>query len=236
VVNVTAVAAGSVAGLLIGGRLPGRVRATVLDAVGLITLGVGLQEFLQTRNAVFPLVCVVLGGVIGEGLRVEDRLEGIGELIRRRVDRGHAEDGGAGAGGPRTATFTTGFVTASLTFCVGPLTILGSLQDGLGRGAQLLLVKSALDGLVAIMYSATLGAGVMASVVTVAVVQGLLTIVGVVTGDRLLDARMIAELTATGGVMIAGLGLRLLDVKPVRVGNYLPGLIIAPVAVALFAR
>lgn len=225
-VNVAAVIAGCVAGLLAGARLPERIRATILNGVGLLVLGIGLQEFLGTRNAVFPLVSVVLGGVAGEALRIEDRLQGVGERIRRRV------------GGQRatTGTFAEAFSTASLTFCVGPLTILGSLQDGLGAGAQLLLVKAALDGLISIIYAATLGVGVMASALTVALVQGALTGVGAFAGRDVLDARMVIELTATGGVMIAGLGLRLLHIKEIRVGSYLPGLVIAPIAVALFAR
>lgn len=225
-VNVAAVIAGCVAGLLAGARLPERIRATILNGVGLLVLGIGLQEFLGTRNAVFPLVSVVLGGVVGEALRIEDRLQGVGERIRRRVG-GHRAT---------TGTFAEAFSTASLTFCVGPLTILGSLQDGLGAGAQLLLVKAALDGLISIIYAATLGVGVMASALTVAIVQGALTGVGAFAGRDVLDARMVVELTATGGVMIAGLGLRLLHIKEIRVGSYLPGLVIAPIAVALFAR
>jgi hypothetical protein len=225
-VNVAAVIAGCVAGLLAGARLPERIRATILNGVGLLVLGIGLQEFLGTRNAVFPLVSVVLGGVVGEALRIEDRLQGVGERIRRRVG-GHRAT---------TGTFAEAFSTASLTFCVGPLTILGSLQDGLGAGAQLLLVKAALDGLISIIYAATLGVGVMASALTVAVVQGALTGIGAFAGRDVLDARMVIELTATGGVMIAGLGLRLLHIKEIRVGSYLPGLVIAPIAVALFAR
>lgn len=225
-VNVAAVIAGCIAGLLAGARLPERIRATILNGVGLLVLGIGLQEFLGTRNAVFPLVSVVLGGVVGEALRIEDRLQGVGERIRRRVG-GHRAT---------TGTFAEAFSTASLTFCVGPLTILGSLQDGLGAGAQLLLVKAALDGLISIIYAATLGVGVMASALTVALVQGALTGVGAFAGRDVLDARMVIELTATGGVMIAGLGLRLLHIKEIRVGSYLPGLVIAPIAVALFAR
>jgi uncharacterized protein len=225
VVNVALVLLGAGAGLLVGARLPERVRRTMLEGIGLVVLGIGVQEFVGTRNAVFPLVSVVLGGVAGEVLRLEDRLERLAETVRRRVDR---------AG--RSASFTEGFVAASLTFCVGPLTVLGSLQDGLGGGAQLLLVKSCLDGLVAVVYAATLGVGVAASVVTVAGVQGALTAVGAVAGSSLLDHRMVTELTATGGVMIAGLGLRLLDLRRVRVASMLPGLVVAPVAVALFAR
>ena len=226
IVNVGLVAAGSLVGLGVGTRLPERTRATVLQAIGVVVLLIGVQEFMRTGNAMFPLASVVVGGLVGEGLRLEDRVESVGERLRRRVER---------AGGHH-ATFTEGFVTASLTFCVGPLTVLGSLQDGLGAGAQLLLVKSCLDGAVAVIYAATFGAGVLASALTVGVVQGVLTVIGAAAGHHLLDARMVAELTATGGVMIAGLGLRMLEIKPLRVASLLPGLVVAPVAVALFAR
>ncbi len=226
IVNVALVLAGSLVGLVAGSRLPERIRTTVLQAIALVVLALGVQEFVGTRNAMFPLVSVVLGGVIGEALRLEDRLTALGEMLRARVER---------VGGEQ-ATFTEGFVTASLTFCVGPLTVLGSLQDGLGRGAQLLLVKSCLDGAVAVVYAATLGAGVAASAITVGVVQGAITLLGVAVGHHLLDARMVTELTAAGGVMIAGLGLRMLEIKPIRVASLLPGLVIAPVGVWLFAR
>jgi hypothetical protein len=211
----------------------------MFTGIGLITVAVGVQAFLSTRNAAFPLACIIGGGVIGEGLRIEDRLESLGEGMRRRFERPAADEPTVRPEGERhrdPPAFVSGFVTASLTFCVGPLTVLGSIQDGVGAGAQLLLVKAGLDGVVAAIYASTFGIGVAASVVTVIVVQGALTFAGAVAGHDLLSARMIAELTATGGVMVLGLGLRLLDLKPVRVGNYLPGLVLAPLAVALFAR
>lgn len=224
-VNVALVLLGSLAGLLVGARLPEGMRRTMLEGIGLVVLAIGIQEFVGTHNAVFPLVSIVVGGIVGELLRLEERLEAVAESVRRRVDRA-----------ARSATFTEGFVAASVTFCVGPLTVLGSIQDGLGAGAQLLFVKSCLDGLVAVVYAATLGVGVAASVVTVIAVQGMLTALGALAGGHLLDARMVAELTATGGVMIAGLGLRLLELRQVRVASFLPGLVVAPVVVAVFAR
>ena len=227
VVNVATVAVGSGVGLLLGARLPERVRETLFTGIGLIVLGVGVQGFLETRNAVFPLVSIVLGGLVGELLDLEGRLEWVGRSLKRRLP---ARDAGT------DDTFVAGFVTASITFCVGPLTVLGAIQDGIGAGSQLLVVKAALDGVVAVIYASTFGIGVAASVVTIAVVQGVLTVVGAVAGHDVLTHRMIVELTATGGIMIAGIGLRLLDLKEIRVASYLPGLLIAPVAVALFAR
>jgi uncharacterized protein len=224
VVNVLSVVAGTGVGVALGGRLPERTRATVLTGIGLVVLAVGVQSFLDTRNAVFPIVSVALGGLLGDALDIEGRLAGLGEALRRRF-----------AAHSPGSTFVEGFVTASLTFCIGPLTILGSIADGVRGDAELLVVKSALDGIVAIAYAASMGIGVGFSALVVGVVQGGLTVAGAGIGDLLTD-RMVDELTATGGVLILGIGLRLLDVKRVPVASYLPGLVLAPVLVGLFAR
>ena len=227
VVNVITVVAGTVAGVFLGSRLPERLRTAVLQAVGLVTLVIGTSEALSTRNVVFPLVSLILGAAIGEALRIEDRLEAVGERVRRRFEKREDED----------SRFVEGFVAASLLFCVGPLTILGSIQDGLGGPdhAQLLLVKSALDGIVSIAFASTLGWGVGFSALTVVAVQGTLTLAAG-GADRVLTERMVTEMSATGGLMVIGIGLRLLDLKKVPVASFLPGLVIAPVGVALFAR
>ncbi len=229
VVNVVTVVVGTVAGVLLGSRLPERLRVAVLQAVGLVTLVIGTKEALSTRNVVFPLVALILGAAMGEALRIEDRLEALGERVRRRFERRPDED--------EDSRFVEGFVAASLLFCVGPLTILGSIRDGLGGPdhAQLLLVKSALDGIVSIAFASTLGWGVGFSALTVAAVQGTLT-VAAGGADRVLTERMVTEMSATGGLMVIGIGLRLLDLEKVPVASFLPALVIAPVAVALFAR
>ncbi len=229
VVNVVTVLAGTALGLVARGRIPERVRTTVLSGVGLLTVVIGVQQATRTRNVVFPLVALIAGAVVGEALRIEERLESLGDRIRRRVELDRD---------PSSPTsFVEAFVGASLLFCVGPLTILGAIKDGLAGPdhAQLLFVKSALDGLVAVVFASTLGWGVGFSALTIVVVQGSLTLAAG-TADRVLTARMIDEMTATGGVMIMGIGLRLLDLKRVRVGSFLPALVVAPVAVALFAR
>jgi uncharacterized membrane protein YqgA involved in biofilm formation len=234
-VNIATVALGTLAGVVVGARIPERIRTTALQVVGLVTLVIGIDEALGTRNVVFPLVALILGAVIGELLRIEDRLEGVGERIRRRVEK-RGGDPEPADGAPRHR-FVEGFVAASVLFCVGPLTVLGSIRDGLGGPdhAQLLLVKSALDGLVAVVFASTLGWGVGFSVLTIAVVQGSLTL-GAGAADSILTARMVTEMTAAGGVMILGIGLRLLDVRQVPVASLLPALVLAPVLVALFAR
>ena len=212
VVNVGAALLGTVIGVLAGSRVPERIRATVLTGVGLMVLVIGVQQALETHNLVFPLVALIVGAIAGELLRLQDRLDGL-------------------------PASTNGFVAASLVFCVGPLTILGSIKDGLGGPdhAQLLFVKAALDGLVAIVFASTMGWSVAFSAVTVLVVQGGLTLCAGIA-DRALTARMVDEISATGGVILLGLGLRLLDIKRVRVASFLPALVVAPLLVAAFAR
>ena len=228
VVNVLTVLAGTVAGVVLGNRLPERTRTAVVHAVGLCTLVIGARDAFGTRNIVFPLVALILGAVIGTALGIEERLEGLGEAIRRRFEKGPDQDG---------SRFVEGFVAASLLFCVGPLTILGSIRDGLGGAdhAQLLLVKAALDGTIAVAFASTMGWGVGFSALTVIVVQGTLTLAAG-AADRVLTERMIIEMSAAGGVMVMGIGLRLLDLKKVAVASFLPALVLAPVGVALFAR
>jgi uncharacterized membrane protein YqgA involved in biofilm formation len=224
IVNVVTVLGGTVIGVVLGHRLSERLRVTVLQGVGLITVVNGMLEAQETRNLVFPLVAIVAGAVIGEGLRIEERLEGLGD----RLHRVFARDG-------EESRFVEGFVAASLIFCVGPLTILGSIQDGLNHDAHLLILKASLDGLVAVVFASTLGWGVGASVVVIGVYQGALTALGGVL-DAALTHRMVLELTATGGIMIIAIGVRLLDLRKIRVASFLPGLVVAPIAVALFAR
>lgn len=226
VVNVLAVLAGTVIGLAVGPRLPARLKSTVLSAVGLLTIVIGVQEATKTHNIVIPLVALVLGGALGELAGIEERLERVGERIRQRFETGD-----------QPSTFVAGFVAASLLFCVGPLTVLGSIQDGLGGPdhARLLIVKSALDGIVAVVLASTLGWGVGFSIITIVVVQGLLTL-GAGAADRVLTDPMIDEMTATGGFMVLAIGIRILELKPIRVASFLPGLVIAPMLVALFAR
>ena len=241
-VNVATVLSGTGIGLLAGPRLPERLRVTVLQGVGLATIALGVANAAATRNLAFPLAAIVVGGVLGELLRIEDGLEGLGSVLRRRLGVGdgpadHADQGGEGPadGGREGRRFVEGFVSASLLFCVGPLAVLGSISDGLGRGSEQLLVKSVLDGSVALILASTLGIGVGLSALSVLVVQGGITAAAGLLAD-VLDERMIDELTATGGIIILGIALRLLDLKPVRVGSFLPALVLCPLFVALFAR
>jgi len=206
-----------------GDRIPDRVRLIVVQVIGMVTIGLGLSDLLKTHNMVFPLLGMVFGAVLGEVLRIEDRLEGIGEVIRKRFAK--RQDPGP---------FISGFVTATLLFCIGPLTILGAIQDASGETPQLYIIKGTLDGFMSVIFGAIHGVGVLFSAVSVFVVQGTLTLFGTQL-DSLLNDRMRIELFATGGLAVMAIGLNLLDIKKIRLGSLLPGLIVTPVLVQLFA-
>jgi len=236
VINIAAVLAGSATGVLLGSRMPERFRVTVMQGLGVFTVFLGVREGLLTRNALLMLGALLLGGLVGELLRLEDRLERVGQTIEARVGRAGRERRERRE--PRLAgrsRFVEGYLVASLVFCVGPLTILGSIQDGLGRDIDLLATKSALDGFAALAFATTLGWGVAASVVTIAVVQGGLTVSAALLEGVLTD-RMVDEMSAVGGLLLVGIGLRLLDIAEVRVASFLPAIVFAPVLVALFGR
>jgi uncharacterized membrane protein YqgA involved in biofilm formation len=223
-INTATVAAGGIAGILVGRRIPERVREIVVQVIGLATLAIGLRDAIGTHNMVFPLVGMVAGAILGELLGIERRLEGVGAALQRRVAPAEGEPG----------RFVRGFVTATLLYCVGPLTILGAIQDASGETPQLYIIKGTLDGFMSIVLAATYGVGVVMSAASVLVVQGSLTLAG--TGlDAVLDARMRVELFAAGGFAVTAIGLNLLGITRIRLGNLLPGLLVTPVLVAIFA-
>lgn len=222
-INTATVLIGGTVGIAMGDKIPDRVRLIVVQVIGMVTIGLGLSDLLKTHNMVFPLLGMVFGAVIGELLRIEDRLEGIGEVIRKRFAK--RQDPGP---------FISGFVTATLLFCIGPLTILGAIQDASGETPQLYIIKGTLDGFMSVIFGAIHGVGVLFSAVSVFVVQGTLTLFGTQL-DSLLNDRMRIELFATGGLAVMAIGLKLLDIKKIRLGSLLPGLIVTPVLVQLFA-
>jgi uncharacterized protein len=230
-INVAAILVGALAGTLLGDRLPERLRETVMHALGLVTLAVGMDGALAafrpplselTRASVLlVLTSVLVGGVVGEVLRIEDRLNTIGDALKRRF-----------ASGDHHARFTEGFVVATILFCVGPMAILGSIQDGLSGDYQLLAIKSLLDGFAALAFASALGWGVGFAALPILVYQGTITLAAKSVSDAF-TPEVVAGLTAAGGILILGISLRLLELKRVRVGNLLPALLFAPVAVAI---
>jgi uncharacterized membrane protein YqgA involved in biofilm formation len=227
-INAGTVLLGTVVGTLLGARLPERVRETVLHALGLVTVLVGMSQGLEafgppltgvTRGGVLIVLgSVLLGGVAGELIGIDRALDRLGEALRSRFGRGQAR-------------FTEGFVVASLVFCIGPLTIVGSIQEGLTGTYELLAVKAMLDGFAALAFASALGWGVGFSILVILLYQGTLTLGASALAGAFSDA-MIAAMSATGGVLILGIGLRLLDLRRVRVANLLPAIVLAPAIVA----
>ncbi|NLD71963.1 MAG: DUF554 domain-containing protein [Chloroflexi bacterium] len=223
VINALTVLAGGGLGALLGQRLPERVRETVMAGLGLVTLIVGLQLALETENVLVVLVSVLLGALLGEWWRIDVGLERLSDWLKGRL---------AGrASASSLAHFNEGFITASLVFCVGPMTILGSLEDGLTGDYSLLAIKAVLDGFAALAFASSLGIGVLFSVVTVVVYQGGLTLLAGLA-EGVFSEAMIREMSATGGVLVLAIGLMLLNVKQIRVANLLPslGVVLAIVA------
>jgi uncharacterized membrane protein YqgA involved in biofilm formation len=233
---------GTLVGVLVGHRLRQRTRDVVTDALGLVTLliaassatSVADRRWAADVGSSAPMLIVlgslVLGGITGSVLGIEERLEGFGAWLQSALQRRSRR---VGTGSDRQR-FIEGFVTSSLVFCVGPLTVLGSLSDGLGNGADQLFLTSALDGFAAIAFAASFGWGVAASALTVVVVQGSLTLLGLAIGDVLPDAHL-AAITATGGLLLVGVALRLLRVREIPVADLLPALLVAPLLVMLTA-
>ena len=234
-INTAAVLLGATVGGIIGPRFPAGVRSLLLQAVGLVTLVLGLQRAIETNNILILLGSVVLGAIIGGTWGIEDALERLGERLGRalpRVDTGEALVAEAEALEDGASSASRAFVTASLIFCVGPMTVLGSIQDGLSGAYETLAIKAALDGVTSAVLASTLGWGVILAAGTVLVFQGALTLSAGLARGLLTDA-MVLEMTAVGGLLILGIGLNILRVTKVPVGNLLPALLIAPALVAL---
>lgn len=229
VLNTAAIVIGSLIGMVLGNRLPDKVRETVLNGLGLMVLVVGASMALQSQNILIPMFSVLAGGIIGELLRIEDRLQAVGIWLERKTGRYLAR-------GER-GSVVRAFVTASLVFCVGPLAILGSIQDGLTGDTNLLAIKSTLDGFASLAFAATLGPGVILSALAVFVYQGAISLfaigLGSLLGEVTRQTPWVIELTATGGVLILGIGLLLLEIKRIRVGNLLPAVLLAPIIVVV---
>jgi uncharacterized membrane protein YqgA involved in biofilm formation len=219
-VNTATVIIGSLLGILIGVRFSEKLRTIVMHALGLVTILIGLKLAFKTENILLVIGSLALGGVVGEVLGIEEGLEKLGEFIKSKVKS-------------QSGNFVLGFVTSSLVFCVGPMTVVGAIEDGLSGNASILYAKSILDGFASMAFASSLGMGVLFSALTVLIYQGLLTLLGAQL-SFLLRPAVLDEMSATGGLMIVGIGFYLLGIKKIKVANFLPALVFAVVLALIF--
>ena len=221
VLNTGTVLVGATLGLTLGRFIPASLQQTIRIAIGLYVAVIGMQMALKTHNVLVLLVSVLVGVVIGELLKLDAGVKAIGTWAERRLSRG---------GEPGRVSLA--FITTSLIFCVGPLTVLGSFLDGSRGDITVLAIKSTLDFVTSIVFAATLGWGVLLSAVSVLLVQGSLTLVAFLIHAGLTDLET-AELTAAGGIAVLGIALGLLELKTIKVANFLPALVVAPLLAAI---
>ena len=221
--NAATVLTGGVVGTVVGDRLPARLRENVVRGVGLFVIAMGVKFAIDTSNLLFMLGAILLGGIVGSLVGVDALLNRLGERLQQRV-----------AGG-RTSIVAEAFVTSSIVFCVGPLTFLGSIQNGLAGDPTLLAVKSVLDGFTAVALAATLGWGVLLTVPLILLYQGGLAIGASLFAGVLSDLQL-REMSAVGGLLLMGVGLKLLSIRDVKVADFLPAIVLSPLVVAAFAR
>jgi len=221
--NAATVLIGGFLGTILGDRLRQGLRENVVRGIGLFLLAMGVKFAIETTNLLYILGAMLLGGIVGSLLGVDARLNQLGETLQRRFARG------------ARSTVSEAFITASIVFCVGPLTFLGSIQNGLSGDASLLVVKSVLDGFTAVALAATLGWGVLLTIPLILLYQGGLAI-GASLFVGLLSDLQLREMSAVGGLLIIGVGLKLLSIRDVRVADFLPAIILSPLVVAAFGR
>ena len=227
--NIATVLIGGTLGLFFGARLPDQLRKTVIAGLGLFTLAYGIYNFLKTQNPLIVLGSLLIGAILGEWWKIEDGLQSVGKWLELKFSRPTIK----GHGDTTNSSFIRAFLTASLVFCVGPMSILGSIQDGLRGDYSLLAIKSVLDGFAALAFASTLGVGVIFSVLVILFYQGGITLLAAQL-NAIISPAMMSEMTAVGGVLLLGIAISsLLEIKPIRVANFLPSLAIAPLIVAL---
>lgn len=226
-INTAAILVGGLLGTRFGKLLKDRSRETIIIGLGLFTIALSISMFLETNNALIVLGGILTGGLLGESIRIEDHVNLLGESLEARFNT----DSSSQARG----YFVRGFMTSSVLFCTGPMAILGAMQDGLTGDFQLLAIKSVMDGFAAFALASTLGPGVLFSALIVFLYQGFFSLLaGQLQG--VMTAEMIAEFTATGGIILIGMAISsLLEIKPIRAGNFLPSLLISPLIVYLLS-
>lgn len=225
--NFATIIIGSLLGTLFGGRLPEKLRQTVVSGLGLFTLALGMQMFLKTQNMLVVVISILVGILLGEWWKIEQGLQVFASWLEAKVNHGNNSEGSS------RVRFIRGFLTSSLIFVIGPMAILGSIEDGLTGNYQVLAIKAILDGFASLAFASSLGIGVAFSALPVLVYQGAIALLAGQV-QQVVTPAMMAEMSATGGIILMGLSVgSLLELRPVRSGNFIPALLIAPIAVAI---
>ncbi len=225
-INVAAIIVGGLLGIFFGRRLSENIKSTMIAGMGLFTTAIGFQMFLKTEKPLVVLGAIIIGALLGEWWKIEDRMQSLGIWLEKRV---------MGSSEGKSSRFVRGFLSASMLFCTGPMAVLGSISDGLRGDYLTLSIKSVLDGFLSIAFASTLGMGVTFSALPVLAYQGSISLLAARI-DAIITAAMMNELTATGGILLIGVGVSsLLEIKKIRVGNFLPALAIAPLIVYILS-
>ena len=215
IVNSAAIVLGCSIGFFLKSKFPEKIRKIIIQALGLSSLLIGMQMALKTDNILLVIFSLVVGGIIGEILKIEESLERLGNKLKSKFSNNTSSE-----------RFVEGFITATLLYCVGSMAIVGALKEGLSGNPDILYAKSLLDGITSIAFTAAMGIGVLFSAIPTFLYQGGITILARVIKD-FLTPEMISEVTAVGGVLVLGIGFSLLEIKKIRVGNFLPAILIA---------
>jgi len=221
-VNFGAVIIGSTIGLIIHRNLPKRYVQLVFQIMGLFTLVLGFKMALEGQQLLIMIFSLILGGLLGEVLKIEDWINSLGDRVKRLTKS-------------KNDSFGEGLITAFLLFCVGSMTILGAIEEGMGGNPELLLIKSLMDGISSIALTVAFGIGVLFSAIPLLIFQGGLTLLAAQAGE-FIDPVVITEVTAVGGVILIGLGINLLEIKKIKVVNLLPAMLIVPLLMELFVK
>lgn len=221
--NTATVAVGASIGLLAGKLIPGDFKDVALQGIGLVTCGMGIKMFLKSQNALVPTIAVAIGGVLGLALGIHSGIENFSEWARQYL-------------GGQAGSFNEGLITTFVLFCIGPLTLLGCIKDGLEGDIELLSLKATLDGIGAVFFAAAFGAGVLVTAALLLLFQGAITLMAKPLRPLVKDTVLIDELSAAGGAILLGIGIGLIGLKDLHTANYLPALILAPCVAWLFRR
>jgi uncharacterized membrane protein YqgA involved in biofilm formation len=225
IINIATILIGGLIGLVIGNRLPEKIRYTVMMTLGLFTFAYGVSLFMQTGNALVVLISLLIGVLFGEWWKIEELLSRLGVLLEKKFNRNKGVDSGK---------FIRGFLTASLLFSIGPMAVLGAIQDGLTGDFNTLAIKAIMDGITSIAFASSLGIGVLFSSLVILIYQGGLSLLANQL-QFIMSDQILAEFSAIGGIMLMGIAISsLLEIKKIRVANFLPGFIILPIIVWIF--